>query len=357
MAKLQFHLLSIFSFSLLILVSGVHGGGDHHHHHRRHGRHLFNSRPNKLFVFGDSYADTGNIQKSLASSWKEPYGITFPGKPSGRFSDGRVLTDYLARFIGVKSPLPFKWINHAANNLKYGMNFAFGGTGVFNTLVPLPNMTQQIDIFQKLMHDQVYSPMDLHSSSAFVSVAGNDYSFYLATNGSAQGFPDFIRKVVNQTIENLKRIQKMGVKKIVVNALQPLGCLPGITFGSSFRQCNESQNQLVGFHNLLLKQAVAKLNNETGDSTFLILDLNTAFFTVFKNKGDRPGSTTFENPLKPCCVGISSEYSCGDVNVNGTKMYTVCDDPKATFFWDFVHPTQEGWRSVYLALQANLQQL
>jgi len=59
----------------------------HHHHHRR--------RPTKLFVFGDSYADTGNIQKGVSNSWKDPYGITFPGKPAGRFSDGRVLTDYI----------------------------------------------------------------------------------------------------------------------------------------------------------------------------------------------------------------------------------------------------------------------
>lgn len=68
-----------------------HGDGRHHQHlHHRYG-----FRPTKLFVFGDSYADTGNIQKTKGSSWKEPYGITFPGKPSGRFSDGRVLTDYV----------------------------------------------------------------------------------------------------------------------------------------------------------------------------------------------------------------------------------------------------------------------
>lgn len=53
--------------------------------------------PTKLFVFGDSYADTGNIQKSFSNSWKDPYGVTFPGKPAGRFSDGRVLTDYIGK--------------------------------------------------------------------------------------------------------------------------------------------------------------------------------------------------------------------------------------------------------------------
>lgn len=56
-------------------------------------------RPTKLFVFGDSYSDTGNNPKALASSWKTPYGLTFPGKPAGRYSDGRVLTDYLGMFL------------------------------------------------------------------------------------------------------------------------------------------------------------------------------------------------------------------------------------------------------------------
>ncbi|KAE9619287.1 putative carboxylesterase [Lupinus albus] len=51
----------------------------------------------KLFVFGDSYVDTGNYLNS--PSYKPPYGITYPGYPSGRFSNGRVLTDYLGNFL------------------------------------------------------------------------------------------------------------------------------------------------------------------------------------------------------------------------------------------------------------------
>ncbi|CAK7327546.1 unnamed protein product [Dovyalis caffra] len=353
MDKKQSLLLFIFfCFSFLLLLpenTRVYGSSSHHHHHHGH-HHLFNFRPSKLFVFGDSYADTGNNRNSLANSWKVPYGVTFPGKPAGRFSDGRVLTDFLAKSLGIKSPIPYRWRNVGIKHWKNGMNFAYGGTGVFDTLAPEPNMTTQIDFFQDITHQKIYSMSDLQASLALVSLAGNDYSTYATTNGSAEGWKPFITQVVNQIVVNMKRIHGLGVKKVAVTTLQPLGCLPRSTFASSFQQCNGTENELVGFHNLLLQQAVVKLNNETKDSTFVILDLYKAFMSVLKNKGKNPGSSKFENPLKPCCTGISTEYNCGSVDDNGAKKYTVCDDPESAFFWDTVHPTQEGWRAVYSAL-------
>jgi hypothetical protein len=62
---------------------------------------------------------------------------------------------------------------------------------------------------------------------------------------------------------------------------------------SSFRQCNGTENSFVNFHNLLLKQAVAKLNNETKDNDVIILDLYASFMSVFMKKGDRPGDYTY----------------------------------------------------------------
>jgi len=53
-----------------------------------------------VWVFGDSYADTGNLGdlgRELTRVWYDPYGVTFPGRPTGRFSDGRVLTDFIGQ--------------------------------------------------------------------------------------------------------------------------------------------------------------------------------------------------------------------------------------------------------------------
>lgn len=71
-------------------------------------------------------------------------------------------------------------------SLEYGMNFAFGGTGVFDTLVSAPNMTIQIDLFQRQLQKKLYTKVDLNSSIALVSLAGNDYTAYLARNGTTE---------------------------------------------------------------------------------------------------------------------------------------------------------------------------
>lgn len=89
-----------------------------------------------------------------------------------------------AKYLRVKSPIPYRLRKLMPQHLKYGMNFAFGGTGVFNTFVPLPNMTTQIDFLEQLIKDKVYTTLDLTNSVALVSVAGNDYGRYMLTNGS-----------------------------------------------------------------------------------------------------------------------------------------------------------------------------
>ncbi|KAL8526315.1 hypothetical protein ACS0TY_015507 [Phlomoides rotata] len=315
-------------------------------------------RPTKLFVFGDSYADTGNFIKILGGSWIQPYGTTFPGKPAGRFSDGRVLTDYIARFLGLKSPLAYRWVKIGGKKLRYGMNFAYGGSGVFNTLGDLlPNMTTQIGFFQKLVDQNVYTKSDLQSSLVLVTLSGNDYATFLANGGTLQSLQSFIPRVINQLGANLKLLQEVGATKVAVASLPPSGCLPRITQFNSFQQCNATQNVAANFHNLLLHQTVSQLNNQSNSSTFHILDLYNSFSTVLNQKQSYQGELKFETPLKPCCIGINSDSFCGNVDEKGVKLYTVCSDPKSAFFWDGSHPSEAGWHAVYTTLKSGLQLL
>ncbi|XP_010490848.1 PREDICTED: GDSL esterase/lipase At5g03610-like isoform X1 [Camelina sativa] len=337
MTKLVVPLLLVFFSSLLFGdINGVESS-----------KQQYSYGSTKLFAFGDSYVDTGNIKKQEAVvPWAFPYGNTYPGTPSGRFSDGRVSTDYLAtKVLKIKTPIPYQWKDHAGHErLQYGMNFAVGGTGVFKTTSSNLNMTYQINLFEQLIGD-VYSPSDLSSSLALVSVAGNDYLTYVSEHGVDLGIFIFMKRVIHQTEVNLRRIHALGVKKVAIPLLQPLGCLPLFAKDSSYQKCSDIINAFVIIHNNELKKVVANLNKETKQSTFMVIDYYNAFLTVFKNKGEKPGSQRFETPYKACCGGL-----CGSVDKNGQKNYTLCDDPTSSFFWDGLHPTQEGWKSVYSVL-------
>ncbi|XP_031490934.1 uncharacterized protein LOC116257994 [Nymphaea colorata] len=92
---------------------------DRHHRHKH----------KVLFVFGDSYVDTGNRNIPTSPSWKDPYGMTFPGKPSGRFSDGRVLTDFVAAYMGIPTPITCRTRHLVAGMRKRFVCKKLGGVG------------------------------------------------------------------------------------------------------------------------------------------------------------------------------------------------------------------------------------
>ncbi|GFZ18713.1 transmembrane CLPTM1 family protein [Actinidia rufa] len=56
-----------------------------------------------MFCFGDSLIDNGNNNylTSLAKANYVPYGVDFYEGPSGRFSNGRTIIDYLGDLVGI----------------------------------------------------------------------------------------------------------------------------------------------------------------------------------------------------------------------------------------------------------------
>ncbi|CAA0837866.1 GDSL esterase/lipase [Striga hermonthica] len=145
------------------------------------------------------------------------------------------------KFLGLKTPLAYEWMKIGGKNFHNGLNFAYGGTDVFDTTGGLlPNMSTQIDFLEKLMHQSLYTKSDLQSSVVLVCLAGNDYAAYVISQGTDKGLQNYIPPVINQLAVNLKRIHGLGASKIVVTALQPLGCLPRMT-RTSFQQCNATE--------------------------------------------------------------------------------------------------------------------
>jgi hypothetical protein len=199
------------------LGAGHHSPGQGHHGgHGGHGGHQ-NDQPAdyngySFYVFGDSFADNGNLLKKYPNSeltrqWYPPY------QASGRFSNLLVQSDFIgALFRGrsiphlsiyfrtckqtslcmVRSMINAACLHFTALLLRQpvsppahrqtrgvgpaGMNFAAGDSGVFD--VPgTPTLTRQVHTFNKLVNDGDIKKEHLAGQSvALVAIDGNDYA-------------------------------------------------------------------------------------------------------------------------------------------------------------------------------------
>ncbi|CAL9083001.1 unnamed protein product [Musa acuminata var. zebrina] len=316
-------------------------------------------RARKLFVFGDSYADTGNLGKKLgrniARSWFEPYGMTFPKKPAGRFSDGKVLTDYVASLIRISSPIPYK-IRRVGDKLmllQNGMNFAVSGSGIFDTGNFQRNLSVQIDEFQSQIDAGVFSEHDIKFSVALIVASGNDYMHFSQLDPNyLLHLHRFMDRLFPQLKADLKRFDRIGVPKVVVTNLHPIQCIPYYTRQTNYTICPANISAAVADHNRRVDRLVEELDGGSNTTTFLSLDVNTAFSNVLRQVN---GAETIKYLLVPCCESSSGTAACSQVDAQGNKLYRVCRHPEEHFYWDSAHPTQAGWAAAFQYLEPSLR--
>ncbi|GKU92775.1 hypothetical protein SLEP1_g6458 [Rubroshorea leprosula] len=81
-----------------------------------------------LFIFGDSYLDSGNNNyfNTTAKANFYPYGETFFNYSTGRYSDGRLISDFVAAYADLLFLPPYLQGN---KQYTYGVNFASSGAG------------------------------------------------------------------------------------------------------------------------------------------------------------------------------------------------------------------------------------
>ncbi|XP_077212827.1 GDSL esterase/lipase At3g48460-like [Tasmannia lanceolata] len=78
----------------------------------------------KIYAFGDSSTDTGNCIE-LLPYLNPPYGMTTFGKPSGRWSDGCLVLDFLAKEVSLPYVPPYL---NKSSDFSHGVNFAYAGS-------------------------------------------------------------------------------------------------------------------------------------------------------------------------------------------------------------------------------------
>ncbi|KAL6574049.1 hypothetical protein OROHE_001591 [Orobanche hederae] len=152
-------------------------------------RSLTNNSIPALFIFGDSTVDSGNNNyiKTIARSNFPPYGKDFPNHiPTGRFTNGKLVTDFLASYAGIKEFVPpYLDPTLSLDDLKTGVCFASAGTG-FDPLTAqisdgVISMENQLKYFKEYkyrmeLHIGKESTRSLISKALFYISAGtNDF--------------------------------------------------------------------------------------------------------------------------------------------------------------------------------------
>jgi phospholipase/lecithinase/hemolysin len=95
-----------------------------------------NARVPAIIVFGDSSVDSGNNNQisTLLKSNFGPYGRDFiGGQATGRFSNGRIPTDFVSEAFGIKPTIP-AYLDPTCDikDFATGVCFASAGTGYDN---------------------------------------------------------------------------------------------------------------------------------------------------------------------------------------------------------------------------------
>jgi hypothetical protein len=104
----------------------------------------------------------------------------------------------------------------------------------------------------------------------------------------------YIDDVTDGIVEGVKRLQEIGVSKVLVNSMPPLGCSPWRARQSvGYAQCDGAGNTLATTHNSLLRRKLDGLEDVH------VLDLYNAFHSLARSMS---GTYTF------VCSTLANSY-------------------------------------------------
>ncbi|OMO87385.1 Lipase, GDSL [Corchorus capsularis] len=283
-----------------------------------------------VIIFGDSIVDTGNNNNNLNTPARcnfPPYGRDFQGGiPTGRFSNGKVPSDFIVEQLGVKEVLPaYLDPSLQPQDLLTGVSFASGGSGydpLTPTLQSVASLSDQLLQFREykeklkaILGEE--GTKSILAKSLFVVVAGsNDIANTFFNTRIRQmlhydiaTYTDFI---VNSASAFIKQLHELEARKIGVLNAPPIGCMPssrimaaGGTAAAKGQECLENYNEAAQLFNSKLYVELDLLNNRLYHAKVVYLDVYTPLLDLVKNH-DKYG---FEVVDRGCCGTGTVEVS------------------------------------------------
>ncbi|KAE8725471.1 GDSL esterase/lipase [Hibiscus syriacus] len=304
-----------------------------------------------VIVFGDSTVDPGNnnqISTVLKSNFA-PYGRDyFGGQPTGRFSNGRIATDFISEAFGIKPAIPaYLDPKYDIRDFATGVSFASAGTGYDNatsdilSVIPFWKEMEYYREYQSKLRGYLGNDKASHllsESLHLLSIGTNDFleNYYILPTRSSQysvdKYKDFLIGIASNFIREL---YKLGARKVAITGLAPIGCLPlerttNIIHGSA---CIEEYNNVAKDFNVKLQGTITEMNQELGGIQIVTLNTYDKVLEMIHN----PTRFGFENAEKACCgTGyFEMSYLCDRRNP------LTCSDANKYIFWDAFHPSEK----------------
>ncbi|XP_057764329.1 GDSL esterase/lipase At1g28590-like [Salvia miltiorrhiza] len=323
-----------------------------------------------IIGFGDSLTDTGNLLHLYPSEPPlffavPPYGETFFNRPTGRCSDGRLIIDFIAEYLGLPLVPPF----YGGKNLSGGnsVNFAAASANALPDSFFMSkgievrhaniSLTDQLRWFKELFLPKFYrKPSDrkrfLEASLMIVGeIGGNDYNHALLKGKSMELVQTFVPQVVKATTSTISELIKLGAVTLMVPGNFPIGCLA--TYLTQFRSSNQNDydpktgciiwlNKFAIYHNKLLQSEISRIQHENPNTTIIYADYYNAAMRFYRSP-QKYGFT--KGGLAVCCGG------CGpyivDQSLHGNH---VCKNSSEYVGWDGLHLTEAAYRVIARAL-------
>ncbi|XP_019099258.1 PREDICTED: GDSL esterase/lipase At1g28580-like [Camelina sativa] len=319
-----------------------------------------------IISFGDSIADTGNLlglsdPNNLPHFAFPPYGETFFHHPTGRFSNGRVIIDFIAEFLDLPLVPPFYGSQNAY--FEKGVNFAVAGaTALERSFLeargihfPYTNISLgvQLSSFKASLTKLCGSPSDCKDmiENALIlmgEIGGNDYNYAFFVKKSIEEIKALIPLVITTISSAITELIDMGGRTFLVPGDFPLGC--SAIYLTSYQTSNmEAYDPLTGCltwlnkfgenHNKQLQAELNRLLKLYPHVNIIYADYYNALLRIYQE----PSKFGFMNrPLSACC-GVGGPYNFTSFWQCGADVVEGCSDPSKYVTWDGVHMTEAAY--------------
>ncbi|KAH7565668.1 hypothetical protein JRO89_XS09G0242300 [Xanthoceras sorbifolium] len=308
-----------------------------------------------LFIFGDSFLDAGNnnyintTNLGQANFW--PYGETFFRFPTGRFSDGRLISDFIAEYANLPLIPPFLQPETQRYYIN-GVNFASAGAGALVETLQgdVINLETQLGYYkkveswlrEKLGNDE--AKMIISRAVYLFSIGSNDYispfltnNFTLLINSSSDS--KYVGIVIGNLTRVIKEIYESGGRKFAFTNLPNLGCFPGMRIirTEDNGRCLKEVSSLAKLHNKALSKLLFDLNKQLKGFKYSIFDMNSRL----RQRMNHPSKYGLMEGETACCgTGqFRGVFSCGGKRLP-VKEFQLCENPNQYVFWDSFHLTE-----------------